>query len=90
MKNEAEALISIVNDITLAELYWDELPGVLRLLTVLRHDELAERMWESLSEEMKSFVIWSDAATRDAVVRQVVNDYLNAPLVGQQNQQNNN
>ncbi len=75
MTVDPEALIAIVNDVDLAEQHWEELPDFLKLLTVLRHPELSEELWHVLSEEMRSFVIWSNDETRDAVVRQVVNDY---------------
>jgi hypothetical protein len=46
-RDATEAMyLCIVNDVELAEAMWDELPGVLRLLTVLAHRELTQRLWQ--------------------------------------------
>jgi hypothetical protein len=68
--------LELVNDVSVAEEHWDEIPPVLQILTVLRHRELTQRLWHVLPDSMKCFTIAADDDEIDALVRQVVHDYV--------------
>jgi hypothetical protein len=74
--------LSVVNDVELAEECWEELPDVLRLLTVLRHRELTQRFWHNLSDSMKCFCIAADDETLAAMAKTVIHDYVYPELSG--------
>ena len=80
MSDEAAALISIVNDIELAREHWDTMPNWLRLLTVLRHREMAQRCSDVLGPALCRFVESSDEAPLDAMVRNVIGDSLTGQI----------
>jgi hypothetical protein len=75
--NEIEALVNIVSNVELAEKHWDTMPGFLKLLTVLRHRELAERLPpDVLGPTLNRYVMSRDDEQRAAMVAQVVADYV--------------
>jgi hypothetical protein len=83
-----ESLVRIVNDIELAEQYWPEMPLCLKLLTVMRHRELAERSSDVLSPAMKRFVEQATDETLDTMVRSVVRDYVQELHLYRENRHN--
>jgi hypothetical protein len=83
-----ESLIAIVSDIKLAEQFWDEMPPALKLLTVMRHRELAEKLDHILPESMKTFAAQADDAAKDAMVRTVCRDVVIEIGLYQQHKQN--
>ena len=83
-----ESLVAIVGDVALAEQYWDEMPPALKLLTVMRHREMAEKLAHILPDSMKRFAAQADDATLDAMVRKVCHDFVIELGLYQQNKQN--
>jgi hypothetical protein len=68
--------LAVVNDVALAEQVWDEIPPVLRILTVLRHRELTDKLWHVIPDSIKCATIVADDDEIDAMVRQVIHDYV--------------
>lgn len=83
-----ESLIAIVSDIKLTEEYWDDLLPALKLLAVMRHAELAERLDGILPAAMKTFAAQADDEEKDRMVRRVCRDVVIEISLYQQGKQN--
>jgi hypothetical protein len=83
-----ESLVRIVSDIELCEEYWHEMAPCLKLLAVMRHRELAEKLAHILPDAMKTFAEQADEQAKDAMVRKVCRDFVIELGLYQQHKQN--